>query len=571
MTSYSNTKSNKRKRKNGAFPKGRVLDLEARDLVAQIIAPLTTKAPYPRDLLIEYLHLIQDSQNHLSATMMQALGDLMRISMAEVYEVASFYDHFDIVKEGEVVPAPITIRVCDSLSCKMAGAEKLISELKSGASEDEIRIMRAPCMGGCDVAPAARIGDKEIGNASANKLLTLANMAKTNKEISANSPNYIALKNYQQQGGYDLLMRIRMGAIGFEAMLELLKQSGLRGLGGAGFPAHMKWNFVKGYDGPRLMTINGDEGEPGTFKDRYYLERDPHRLLEGALIAAHYIDAERIYLYMRDEYPAVLNILRKEISALEDAGVIEKGYIELRRGAGAYICGEESAMIESIEGKRGIPRHRPPFIAQVGLFGKPTLNHNVETLWWIRDIVQQGPKWFAERGTKEHPGIRSWSVSGRVKNAGVKLAPAGVTVKQLIEDHCGGMQEGHTFKAYYPGGASGGVLPASMDDIPLDFGGKLAELGSFVGSHAIVVLSDKDNIKDAVMNTLEFFKHESCGQCTPCRGGTEKIVALLQEKIPDETTIADIEQVMRDASICGLGQAAPNPVTHLFKYFRDDL
>lgn len=571
MTAISNVKNNKHKRKKSAFPKGRVLDLKARDHVAQIIAPLTASAPYPRDLLIEYLHLIQDHQNHLSANMMQALGDLLRISMAEVYEVASFYDHFDIVKEGDAVPAPITIRVCDSLSCKMAGAEKLIGELGKGANKDQIRIMRAPCMGGCDVAPAARVGDKEIGNASASKLLTLASMARSNKEIAPNSPNYIGLKSYQQQGGYDLLMRIRMGAIGFEAMLELLKQSGLRGLGGAGFPAHMKWNFVKGYDGPRLMTINGDEGEPGTFKDRYYLERDPHRLLEGALIAAHYIDAERIYLYMRDEYPAVLKILRTEIAALEEAGTIEKGYIELRRGAGAYICGEESAMIESIEGKRGIPRHRPPFIAQVGLFGKPTLNHNVETLWWIRDIVQQGPKWFAERGTKDHPGIRSWSVSGRVKNAGVKLAPAGVTVKQLIEEHCGGMQEGHTFKAYYPGGASGGVLPASMDDIPLDFGGKLAELGSFVGSHAIVVLSDQDNIKDAVINTLEFFKHESCGQCTPCRGGTEKIVALLQEEVPDQATIADIEQVMRDASICGLGQAAPNPVTHLFKYFKEDL
>lgn len=570
-SSVNNTGKDKRKRNKSAYPKGRILDLQARDDVVQIIAPLTSTAPYPRDLLIEYLHLIQDTQNCLSANMMQALASLMRISMAEVYEVASFYDHFDIVKEGDAIPAPITIRVCDSLSCKMAGAEKLISELHASADEKQIRIMRAPCMGGCDVAPAARVGDKEIGNASASKLLNLAGMAKSNKEILANSPNYIALKSYQQQGGYDLLMRIRTGAIGFDAMLELLKESGLRGLGGAGFPTHMKWNFVKGYQGPRLMTINGDEGEPGTFKDRYYLERDPHRLLEGALIAAHYIDAERIYLYMRDEYPAVLQILRTEIAALEDAGIIEKGYIELRRGAGAYICGEESAMIESIEGKRGIPRHRPPFIAQVGLFGKPTLNHNVETLWWIRDIVQQGPKWFAERGSKEHPGIRSWSVSGRVKNAGVKLAPAGVTIKQLIEEHCGGMQEGHTFKAYYPGGASGGVLPASMGDIPLDFGGKLAELGSFVGSHAIVVLSDKDNIKDAVMNTLEFFKHESCGQCTPCRGGTEKIVALLQEKVPDRATIADIEQVMRDASICGLGQAAPNPVTHLFKYFKEDL
>jgi formate dehydrogenase len=400
----------------------------------------------------------------------------------------------------------------------------------------------------------------------------MAAKAKANKDIPANKPTYTNLASYQQQGGYDLAMRIRSGAIGFEAMLELLKDSGLRGLGGAGFPAHMKWKFVRGYKGPRLMTINGDEGEPGTFKDRYYLERDPHRLFEGAIIAAHFVEAERIYLYMRDEYPAVLEILRAEITALENAGIVEKGFIELRRGAGAYICGEESAMIESIEGKRGLPRHRPPYIAEVGVFGRPTLNHNVETLWWIRDIVEKGAEWFASQGKDNHPGPRSWSVSGRVKKPGVVLAPAGVTIRELIDDHCGGMADGHTFKAYYPGGASGGVLPAAMDDIPLDFGGKLAELGSFVGSHAVVVLSDQDNIKDAVLNTLEFFKHESCGQCTPCRGGTEKMVALLHKDGDlDEQAIRDIEQVMRHASICGLGQAAPNPVNHLLKYFREDL
>ena len=334
----------------------------------------------------------------------------------------------------------------------------------------------------------------------------------------------------------------------------------------------MKWKFVRGYEGPRLMTINGDEGEPGTFKDRYYLERDPHRMFEGALIAAHFVEAERIYLYMRDEYPAVLEILRREITALEEAGICEKGFIELRRGAGAYICGEESAMIESIEGKRGLPRHRPPYIAEVGVFGRPTLNHNVETLWWIPDIIEKGPEWFASQGSEGHPGPRSWSVSGRVKNPGVVLAPAGVTIKQLIEDYCGGMEEGHSFKAYYPGGASGGVLPAEMDDLPLDFGEPLASLGSFVGSHAVVVLSDKDNIKDAVLNTLKFFKHESCGQCTPCRGGTEKMVAMLSKGGDlDEDAIRDLETVMRDASICGLGQAAPNPVNHLLKYFREDL
>ncbi|MCB1415490.1 MAG: NAD(P)H-dependent oxidoreductase subunit E [Nitratireductor sp.] len=557
----------KRRNKLG-FPKGRVLDPEDRDHVASLIG----EGPYRRDLLIEYLHKIQDAENCLTAGNLQALASLMRISMAEVYEVASFYDHFDIVKDGAEKPAPLTIRVCDSLSCMMAGAEALITGLEAGIGKSKVRVVRAPCMGGCDVAPAARIGDREVGEATVDGLLELVKSAKTNKDIPANTPDYIDLARYQQMGGYDLTMRIRAGAIQFEAMLELLKQSGLRGLGGAGFPAHMKWKIVRGFNGPRLMTINGDEGEPGTFKDRYYLERDPHRLFEGALIAAHFVEAERIYLYMRDEYPAVLEILRKEIAALEAARIIEPGFIELRRGAGAYICGEESAMLESIEGKRGLPRHRPPYIAEVGLFGRPTLNHNVETLWWIRDIVEQGPQWFADRGKQDHPGVRSWSVSGRVKNPGVVLAPAGVTIRELIDDYCGGMADGHTFKAYYPGGASGGVLPASMDDIPLDFGGKLAELGSFVGSHAIVVLSDHDNIKDAVLNTLKFFKHESCGQCTPCRSGTEKMVALLsKDGAPDEDTIRDLEAVMRDASICGLGQAAPNPVNHLLKYFREDL
>jgi len=548
--------------------KGRQLD----EIALAEVDTLIGEGERKRDLLIEYLHLIQDEYGCLEARHLRALAETMRLSMAEVYEVASFYDHFDIVKEGQPKPAPLTIRVCDSLSCMMAGAETLISELQAGTDKDKIRIMRAPCMGGCDVAPAARIGDLEIGNVTAQNLLKIANKATCNKDIKANIPDYVELEDYQTDGGYAVWNKVKSGDIKFESMLDLLKGSGLRGLGGAGFPSHMKWKFVRGYEGPRLMTINGDEGEPGTFKDRFYLERDPHRMFEGALIAAHYVEAERIYIYMRDEYPAVLEILRREIAALEAAGIIEKGFIELRRGAGAYICGEESAMIESIEGKRGLPRHRPPFIAEVGLFGRPTLNHNVETLFWIRDIVDNGAEWFASQGKKDHPGPRSWSVSGRVKNPGVKFAPAGVTIRELIEDYCGGMEEGHTFKAYYPGGASGGVLPASMDDIPLDFGGRLAELGSFVGSHAIVVLSDKDNIKDAVLNTLKFFKHESCGQCTPCRGGTEKLVAMLSKDGDlDEDAISDLETVMRDASICGLGQAAPNPVRHLLTYFREDL
>ncbi len=548
--------------------KGRQLDEIALAEVDALIGP----EPRARDLLIEYLHKIQDAYWCLEAKHLRALAETMRLSMAEVYEVASFYDHFDIVKEGEAKPAPVTIRVCDSLSCMMAGAETLIGELEAGADVSKVRIMRAPCMGGCDVAPAARVGDREVGNMTAAELLELAASGTTNKGIPAVIPEYAALDEYKADGGYAAWEKVKSGGYEFDSVLETLKESGLRGLGGAGFPSHMKWKFVRGYEGPRLMTINGDEGEPGTFKDRYYLERDPHRMFEGALIAAHFVEAERIYLYMRDEYPAVLEILRREIAALESAGLCEPGFIELRRGAGAYICGEESAMIESIEGKRGLPRHRPPYIAEVGVFGRPTLNHNVETLFWIPDILNKGPEWFASQGKEGHPGPRSWSVSGRVKNPGVVLAPAGVTIRELIDDYCGGMEDGHTFKAYYPGGASGGVLPAEMDDIPLDFGGKLAELGSFVGSHAIVVLSDHDNIKDAVLNTLKFFKHESCGQCTPCRGGTEKMVAMLQKGGDlDEEAIRDLETVMRDASICGLGQAAPNPVNHLLTYFREDL
>ena len=548
--------------------KGRQLDEVAFDQVKSLLDGLSLR----RDLRIEHLHKLQDHFGCLEAKHLRALAELMKLSMAEVYEVASFYDHFDIVKEGEAKPAPVTIRVCDSLSCMMAGAETLISELEAGADPKHLRIMRAPCMGGCDVAPAARVGNREVGNATSDGLLAIATSGSSNSEIEALIPDYKALKSYQESGGYAMLSRVQSGAIAFDAILDILKESGLRGLGGAGFPSHMKWQFVRGYEGPRLMTINGDEGEPGTFKDRYYLERNPHAMIEGALIAAHFVEAERIYLYMRDEYPAVLEILRREIAAVEAAGLCEKGFIELRRGAGAYICGEESAMIESIEGKRGLPRHRPPYIAEVGVFGRPTLNHNVETLYWIPEILEKGAEWFADQGKENHPGPRSWSVSGRVKKPGVVLAPAGVTIRELIDDYCGGMEEGHTFKAYYPGGASGGVLPASMDDIPLDFGGELAKLGSFVGSHAVVVLSDQDNIKDAVVNTLAFFKHESCGQCTPCRGGTEKMLAMLQKKETlDETAIRDLEMVMRDASICGLGQAAPNPVNHLLTYFREDI
>lgn len=545
-------------------PKGRALD----DVALAEVRELLGHRERRRDLLIEFLHLIQDRYGCLSAAHLRALAEDMRLSQVEVYEVATFYDHFDIVREGEARPAPLTIRVCESISCMLAGAEHLIGELAAKADPKTVRVMRAPCMGRCATAPAARIGDREVDQASSHILIDLARSGDTKVVV----PDYVGLDAYRAAGGYQLFRKVKAGETGIDAIIDTMEHAGLRGLGGAGFPAGKKWSFVRGYPGPRLMSINGDEGEPGTFKDRIYLEGDPHRTLEGALIAAHAVEAERIYFYMRDEYPAVLAILRAEIAALEAAGIVKPGFIELRRGAGAYICGEESAMLESIEGKRGMPRHRPPYIAEVGLFGRPTLNHNVETLWWIRDIVEKGPEWFAAQGKPGHQGIRSWSVSGRVKEPGVKLAPAGVTVRELIEDYCGGMADGHEFKAYLPGGASGGILPASMGDIELDFGGELAKQGAFVGSHAVVVLSRADNIRDVTLNLMNFFKHESCGKCTPCREGTEKLVTLLKEKgVPNETAMRDLETVMRDSSICGLGQAAPNPVNHLLTHFRDDL
>jgi len=552
------------KRSPDRGPKGRELD----DAALKEVRALLGNHERRRDLLIEFLHLIQDEFRCLSARHLRALAEEMRMAQAEVYEVASFYDHFDVVREDDPVPAPLTIRVCDSISCMLAGSEGLLEELAAGVDPAAIRVVRAPCLGRCAGAPAARIGDREVDHATSAGLLRMARAGETEVAV----PAYVRLEFYRTQGGYELLKKVRAGALNADGIIDTLQKAGLRGLGGAGFPVGKKWGFVRSYPGPRFMSINGDEGEPGTFKDRIYLERDPHRTLEGAMIAAHAVEAERIYFYMRDEYPAVLEILRTEIAALEAAGIAAPGFIELRRGAGAYICGEESAMLESIEGKRGLPRHRPPFIAEVGIFGRPTLNHNVETLWWIRDIVEKGADWFAGQGKPEHPGPRSWSVSGRVRNPGVKLAPAGITVRELIEEHCGGMLEGHEFKAYLPGGASGGILPASMGDIPLDFGGELARQGAFVGSHAIVVFSHQDSIKDATINLLKFFRHESCGQCTPCREGTAKMVSLLRaDGKLNELAIRDLETVMRDSSICGLGQAAPNPVNHLLVHFREDL
>ena len=451
------------RRRRDRGPKGRPVD----DRALAEVRVLLGQRERRRDLLIEFLHLIQDARGYLSAAHIRALAEEMRIAQAEVYEVASFYDHFDVVREDDTPPPPLTIRVCESISCMLAGSERLLEELAAGVDPTAVRVVRAPCVGRCATAPAARIGNREVDHATAEDLLRMIR----DDETDVLTPSYVGLDAYRAAGGYALLDRVRSGAVTADALMATMQDAGLRGLGGAGFPSGRKWGIVRSFAGPRLMSINGDEGEPGTFKDRVLLERDPHRMFEGAMIAAHAVEAERIYLYMRDEYPAVLQILRAEIAALEAAGIAPPGFIELRRGAGAYICGEESAMLESIEGKRGLPRNRPPYIAEVGLFGRPTLNHNIETLWWIRDIVEKGADWFASQGKPGHQGVRSWSVSGRVKDPGVKLAPAGVTVRELIDDYCGGMADGHLFKAYLPGGASGGILPASLGDIPLDFGG----------------------------------------------------------------------------------------------------
>jgi formate dehydrogenase len=552
-----NVGSRKRAR---AFPKGRQLDTEA---LAEIRALLGDR-PRRHDLLIEYLHLIQDRYHAISARHLKALCEELRLPQAAAYEVATFYAHFDVVKEGETPPPPTTIRVCDSITCAIKGATTLYGALKSRTDPGKVRVLYAPCMGRCDTAPVAEIGHLHVDDATPDAVMAVVKSGKREPAI----PPYETLADYRAKGGYAVLERCRAGKLSFDAIIKEMTDAGLRGLGGAGFPAGRKWQIVRSYPGPRLMTINGDEGEPGTFKDRYYLERNPHQMFEGALIAAWAVQAERIYLYMRDEYPAVLHILAHEIVALEKAGIIKTGDIELRRGAGAYICGEESAMIESIEGKRGYPRNRPPYIAEVGLFGRPTLNHNVETLHWVPEILAKGAKWFADHGVNGAKGLRSWSVSGRVKKPGVILAPAGITADELIA-LAGGMEEGETFKAYLPGGASGGILPASMADIPLDFG-TLDKYGAFVGSHAIVVFSERDKVADIAINLLRFFKDESCGQCTPCRVGCDKAVALLERDEWDKPLLTELAQAMRDASICGLGQAAPNAFISAMQFFLDE-
>ena len=541
-------------------PKGRLVDPSAR---AEIEALLGSEPPR-RDLLIESLHLIQDHYRHLSARHLAALADWMRLPMAEIWEVASFYDHFDLVREGEDAPAPCTVRVCTSLSCMMAGGEELLRELQAHASEN-VRFVGAPCIGACDKAPAAAIGYQLVEHADLTTLSAVSEAG--NAEIPAGARQFDA---YCAESGYDLLRDLLSGKTSSEDALSILDAAALRGLGGAGFPTGRKWRIVSGQPGPRLMAVNGDEGEPGTFKDRLYLSTDPHRMVEGILIAAHIVGVETCYIYMRDEYPEIIALLRQELDKVRAAGLADHVAIELRRGAGAYICGEESAMIESIEGKRGLPRHRPPYVAEVGIFGRPTLVNNVETLHWIRDILTHGADWFNQQGRDGHPGPRSYSVSGRVKSPGVIVAPAGSTVMELIE-RCGGMAEGHSFKGYLPGGASGGILPASKGDIPLDFGGKLAEEGCFVGSHAVVVLSDQDNMWEAATNLMKFFAYESCGQCTPCRNGTEKAVSMMGAAEPDTDLLGELSVTMADASICGLGQAAVNPLVSVMTHFPEDI
>tara|TARA_Y100001934_G_scaffold237265_1_gene289279 strand:+ start:43 stop:1773 length:1731 start_codon:yes stop_codon:yes gene_type:complete len=546
-----------------AFNKGRQVDPNTLQQVKQILG----NRPRRRDLLIEHLHLFQDKFGFITTKQLVALSYEMKMAMAEVYEVASFYAHFDIVRENEQALPPITLRVCDSITCSLFGSDKILSEAACSLEKD-VRVVRSPCMGACDKAPVAAIGHSMIENVTPTSIQEKISTIR-NGRISHNKVSPIRIDEYIEKGGYKLLKACISQNIVADEILEKLTASGLRGLGGAGFPTSRKWGLVRDASGKKALAVNGDEGEPGTFKDRYYLEKDPHRVLEGMLIGASVVGAEDCYFYLRDEYPEIRVILEEEINHLKTEGLVPHTRIHLRRGAGAYICGEESAMIESIEGKRGYPRHRPPYVAEVGIFNKPTLVNNIETLFWIRDIIEKGPTWFSDQGKEGHPGLRSYSVSGRVKQPGVKIAPAGSTVRELIDNYCGGMQDGHEFRAYLPGGASGGILPANMDNLPLDFG-QLEQYGCFVGSHAVVILSDKDSIKEAALNLLRFFEDESCGQCSPCRVGTEKAVKLMEQDNWDIDLLSELAATMQDASICGLGQAASNPLVSAIRFFKKE-
>jgi formate dehydrogenase len=545
-------------------PKGHSVDLRA----LEEIQTLLNDEPRQRDLLIEHLHKIQDQYQHISSKHLVALAHEMNLAPAEVYEVASFYHHFDVVKEGQIPPPSLTIRVCESVSCEMAGAHNLLEALENGLS-DNVRIQKVPCVGRCQHAPVAVVGQNAIDDATSKAVVN----AVEKNDILATVTDYISFNQYIANGGYQTLNKALENKISAESIISKMDDSGLRGLGGAGFPAGRKWRIVKGFDGPRLMAVNIDEGEPGTFKDRHYLEKDPHRFLEGMVIAALTVGCDEIYVYLRDEYAGCREILTREIAMLQNNPPSDKYKmppIHLRRGAGAYICGEESAMVESLEGKRGMPRLRPPFLAEVGLFGRPTLEHNMETCYWVRDIIEKGPEWFTSYGRNERKGLRSFSVSGRVKKPGVYLAPAGITVKELIAEHCGGMLNEHEFYGYFPGGASGGILPASMGDIPLDFD-TLNEYGCFIGSAAVMIFSNQDSAKQLALNAIKFFEDESCGQCTPCRVGTAKAADLMKQQQWDTELLEELSSVMVDTSICGLGQAAPNPLRCVIKYFPEEL
>ena len=550
------------RRKALEFNKGRQSDDQSIDDLKNLIPNDYFRQ---RDMLIESLHLIQDRYRCLKPKHLTALSELTNLPLTEIYETASFYAHFDIYKEDDLTPPDTTIRVCDGITCEMNGCKSLEKDLKDNL-DSNVRVVRAPCMGRCHQAPVVEVGKKHFVNAN----LSLVQKALEEQDTKPVIPNYISYDDYVKEGGYKILKDCIEDKKDPMKLIEEMEQSGLRGLGGAGFPTGRKWRFVRAEDKPRLMAINGDEGEPGTFKDHHYLTRDPHRFLEGMLIAAWVVEATDVYIYMRDEYPDVIKFLKKEIKILEDNNLNIKTRIHFRRGAGAYICGEESSMLESLEGKRGLPRHKPPFPSQVGLFGRPTLIHNVETVFWVREILEKGAVWFSSHGLNGRKGLRTYSVSGRVKNPGVKLAPAGITIKQLIDEYCGGIQEGHTFKAYLPGGASGGILPAKLDNVPLDFD-TLQEHGCFIGSAAVVVLSDKDNMKDIAKNLMFFFHDESCGQCTPCRNGTEKALKLMNESSWDVDLLKELSSAMMDASICGLGQAAPNPMLSVIKHFPEEV
>ena len=572
--------------------KSKLKGRQADDASIAEVRRLIGGAPHRRDLLIENLHKLNDEYRALHDRHLVALAKEMNLPMAEVYEVATFYHHFEVVRGNDPV-ADITVRVCDGIACELAGAQNLLLKLPAILGNPNVKVIAAPCVGRCEQAPVALVHQYPVLFATTDKVvaavknnLTIQPMAKDDAlfdpaalaeqgispqgENQAISPDYVGYEAYRAKGGYALAKEIHEGQRDAESIIKVMESSGLRGLGGAGFPAGRKWRIVKDQVAPKLMAVNIDEGEPGTFKDRTYLERDPHRFLEGLLIAANVVGIDACYIYLRDEYHGCRELLERELDKLKANPPFKLPTIELRRGAGAYICGEESAMIESIEGKRGEPRMRPPYIAQVGLFGRPTLEHNFETLYWVRDIVQRGPEWFSSFGRHDRKGLRSFSVSGRVKNPGVKLAPAGITIQELIDEYCGGMQDGHQFYGYLPGGASGGILPATMNDIPLDFD-TLQPYGCFIGSAAVMVFSDKDKARDMALNVMHFFEHESCGQCTPCRVGTGKAAKLMQAKSWDQDTLEDLATVMVDASICGLGQAAPNPIRCIHKYFPQEV